>query len=108
MDAFPLNLPAVAGVKVTIKLALAPGVRAKGKVGAVSRNAVPLTVAPSITRLLSPELVKTTDCDGVPPWAMLPKSRLRELRPWPRASAWNRTIEAVVNRKNAIVRRLGE
>jgi hypothetical protein len=45
MDALPLNLPAVAGVKVTIKLALAPGVKAKGKVGAASRNAVPLTFA---------------------------------------------------------------
>ena len=108
MDAFPLNLPAAAGVKVMIKLALAPGVKAKGKLGAASRNAAPLAVAALITRLLSPELVKTTDRDGVSPWATLPKLRLRELRLWPSASAWNKTIETVVNRKNAIVRCLGE
>jgi hypothetical protein len=108
MDAFPLKLPGAAGVKVMVKLALAPGVKAKGKLGADRRNAAPLAVAALITRLLSPELVKTTDRDGVSPWATLPKLRLRELRLWPSASAWNKTIETVEKRKIAIERGLGE
>ena len=53
----PLALPAAVGVKVTLKLAVAPAARLSGVLIPLSVNPLPLTVAEEIVTAVPPVLV---------------------------------------------------
>ena len=57
----PLADPLTVGLKVTVKEALWPAVKVKGKESPLKLNPVPLAVAAEIVRLVPPVLVSASD-----------------------------------------------
>jgi hypothetical protein len=57
----PLADPLTVGLKVTVKEALWPAVKVKGKESPLKLNPVPLAAAAEIVRLAPPVLVRVSD-----------------------------------------------
>jgi threonine/homoserine/homoserine lactone efflux protein len=61
MASDPANVPFVAGENVTLRLALSPGAKVRGRVGALNPKTVVFTCTAVITNFLSPEFRTATE-----------------------------------------------
>jgi hypothetical protein len=104
ISARPLEEPLAEGVNVTVKVALAPAARLKGRVTPPIVNADPVATAEVMLHVFWPLLVTATVRARLLPTATLPKFRVEELvssGPWPKPRVEN-AIKKKTNRVNRL------
>jgi hypothetical protein len=75
-ERLPFMVPLDCGAKVTLKLALCPAARVRGRAGPLRLKPDPVIVAPETVRFEPPELPRTSDCIALLLTGTLPKLML--------------------------------
>ena len=79
MATFPLTAPPAVGANCTLKVALCPAVRVRGKVSPLSVKPVPVAAAAEMVRLDPPEFVRVSVNVFELPTPTFPKLKLAGL-----------------------------